>query len=142
MEFLDRIVEKRIKEAAERGDFDDLPGQGVPLKLDDDAMIPPELRMAYRILRNAGFVPPEVMALREISELERHIEVLSDNGERDHALRKLQLLRMKLEASGRFNAFNGAASVYSDRLLMRLGSGSPDASGNPEKSKNGADGGN
>ena len=45
-------AEQRILEAQTQGVFDDLPGAGAPLKLDDDAMVPEELRAAYRILKN------------------------------------------------------------------------------------------
>jgi hypothetical protein len=67
---LEWIAEQRITEAAERGEFDDLPGAGQPLDLDDDPLVPGELRLAYRILKNAGFVPPELEAQREIRALE------------------------------------------------------------------------
>ncbi len=56
------IAEKRIAEAIERGELDDLPGEGRTLVLDDDRLVPEELRMAYRILKNAGYVPQEVEA--------------------------------------------------------------------------------
>lgn len=48
------LAEKKILEAASRGELDDLPGAGRPLDLDDDALVPEELRMASRILKNAG----------------------------------------------------------------------------------------
>ncbi len=54
------IAERRIEESMARGDFDDLPGRGRPLELEDDSHVPPELRMAYKVLRNAGCVPPEL----------------------------------------------------------------------------------
>ena len=60
MNYLDRIVENILAEAISKGELDNLPGTGEPLQLDDDRLIPEELRMAYRVLRNAGFVPPEV----------------------------------------------------------------------------------
>jgi len=56
------IAERKIEEALARGEFDDLPGEGRPLDLDDDALVPEDLRMAYRILKNAGFAPQEVQA--------------------------------------------------------------------------------
>jgi hypothetical protein len=56
------IAERKIEEAAARGEFDGLPGEGRPLDLDDDALVPEDLRMAYRILKNAGFAPQEVQA--------------------------------------------------------------------------------
>ena len=67
----DWVAEQKILEALARGELDDLPGAGRPLELDDDALVPQDLRLAYRILKNAGFVPPEVEARREIAELER-----------------------------------------------------------------------
>lgn len=59
MRLLDALVEQRIAAAAARGEFDDLPGAGAPLTLDDDALVPEEVRVANRILKNAGFVPPQ-----------------------------------------------------------------------------------
>lgn len=88
---LDQIAERKIAEAVERGDFDDLPGAGQPLDLTDDALIPEDLRMAYRILKNAGFVPPEVETLNEIAALERI--ALGDA----LAVKKLALLRARVE---------------------------------------------
>ena len=92
----DALVEERIQEAFRRGDFDDLPGAGRPLALDDDGLVPPEVRIAYRILKNAGFVPPEVLERREIAELEAEIEGIRDAVARQHALTRLALLRTRL----------------------------------------------
>ena len=50
------VAEQRIREALNRGDLDNLPGEGRPLALDDDASIPEELRMAYRLLKNGGYL--------------------------------------------------------------------------------------
>ena len=99
---LDLIAERKIAEAISRGELDDLPGQGRPLDLDDDALVPEDLRLAYRILKNAGFVPPEVQALNEIAELERLAGLDSK------AARKLALLRTKIEAG------------YYDKVLRKL----------------------
>jgi hypothetical protein len=60
---LELIAEKKITEALEKGEFDDLPGRGRPLDLQEDPLVPEDLRMAYRILRNAGYVPEEVKRL-------------------------------------------------------------------------------
>jgi len=54
---LDAQVEQRILQAIKYGEFDDLPGSGKPLDLEDDRLIPEELRLAHRILKNAGYVP-------------------------------------------------------------------------------------
>ena len=95
----DAIAEKKIAEAIARGELDDLPGAGKPLELDDDANVPEDLRVAYRILKNAGFVPPEVESLREIGELERLVEEKAvDDPAKAKLLRKIALLRTASEA--------------------------------------------
>jgi hypothetical protein len=60
---LDFLAERRVAEAVLRGELDDLPGAGRPLDLEDDALVPEELRAANRILKNAGIAPPEVKKL-------------------------------------------------------------------------------
>lgn len=77
---LDFLVEQRLSEAVSRGEFDDLPGAGKPLALDDDPLVPEELRLAHRILKNAGFVPRAV-----------------EDAERARAMKKLALLRARLD---------------------------------------------
>jgi hypothetical protein len=89
---LDFLAEQRIADAVSRGELEGLPGEGRPLELDDDKLVPEELRLAYRILKNAGFVPPEVEALKEIADLERLVTKDSK------AARKLALLKTRIEA--------------------------------------------
>ena len=54
---LEALVEARIERAIARGELNDLPGQGSPLALDEETCVAPELRLAFRILKTAGFVP-------------------------------------------------------------------------------------
>jgi hypothetical protein len=89
---LEFLAEKKIEEALARGELDDLPGEGRPLELDDDVLVPEDLRLAYRILKNAGFVPPEVETLNEIAALERLV------AQDSKAVRKLALLKASIEA--------------------------------------------
>jgi hypothetical protein len=92
MWLLDRLAEQRIAQAIERGELDDLAGAGRPLQLDDDALVPEELRVAYRILKNAGFIPPEVQARREIGDISTLLSTLDDPEDRGRARRRLELL--------------------------------------------------
>ncbi|HZV97826.1 MAG TPA: DnaJ family domain-containing protein [Methylophilaceae bacterium] len=118
MHAFESIAEQRISEAVARGEFDHLPGQGQPLNLDEDLLVPQDLRMAYRILKNAGYVPPEVHTLNEIGALERLVQSLDHGAERDRALRKLRLLSMQLgELRGGSLQLE---SDYYDRLVQRL----------------------
>jgi hypothetical protein len=118
MTAFDLLAERRIAEAIARGELDGLPGQGKPLDLGDDALVPQELRLAWRILKNAGLVPPEVETLREMADLERCVDALGEGGPRAAALRKLELLRLRLAAGGRDGAL-GPGSPYVDRVLRR-----------------------
>ncbi|MGB9761663.1 MAG: DUF1992 domain-containing protein [Caldimicrobium thiodismutans] len=69
-----KIAEERIREAMERGEFDDLELKGKPLELKEDPFVPEELRIAYRMLKNAGFLPKEVELRKEIAELENYLD--------------------------------------------------------------------
>ena len=71
MLLIDSLAEEKILAAVRRGEFEDLPGSGKPLALDQDISIPEELRVGYRLLRNAGCLPPELSLRREIREVDR-----------------------------------------------------------------------
>lgn len=95
---LELLAERKIEEAVSRGELDNLPGAGRPLALDDDPLIPEALRLAYRILKNAGFVPPEVDQLNEIHQLEDLVlRGTSDTQAHSRAVRKLALLKTRIE---------------------------------------------
>lgn len=96
MWLIDRLAEERIRQAQEEGTFDDLPGAGRPLALEDDPLVPETLRVAYRILRNAGYLPPEVVLRREIREVEALIAQAVGVEQRRSAVRRLELLRWRL----------------------------------------------
>jgi len=91
----DAIAERRILQAIARGELDGLPGAGRPLPLDDDALVPNETRVAYRILKNAGFVPAEILERREIARLEALLPGL-DASARARTLARLAVLRTHL----------------------------------------------
>src|SRR5215212_4570321 len=95
---LDLIAEEKILDAMRAGAFDDLPGAGRPLALDDDRLIPEELRIAYRILKNAGYLPPEIEARKEAATLRKLITAATDDAARRRALTKLALIEARLEA--------------------------------------------
>ena len=106
---LDFLVEQKLSEAVSRGELDNLPGAGKPLALDDDPLVPEELRLAYRILKNAGFVPPEVESLGEIGQLERFVAETKDDAARAKAVKKLALLKTRLD------------SLYYDKAVAKFG---------------------
>ena len=120
MLLFDLIVEQRIQEAMEAGAFDDLPGAGRPLALDDDSLVPESLRAAFRVLKNAGYVPPEVHALRQMRELTRYIEGATDESERRRAVAKLDLLAARLSMSRGLGGYMRIESQYYEQVVQRL----------------------
>jgi DnaJ homologue, subfamily C, member 28, conserved domain len=92
MSTFDNIAERRIREAQENGEFDDLPGAGAPLAFDDDALVPEELRAGYRLLKNAGFLPPELEAHQEIRKLEQLLETVEDEAGRSRLYARINFL--------------------------------------------------
>ncbi len=56
----DKIAEHKIREAMENGEFDELPGKGAPLELEDDRHLPQDIRLVHKILKNADVLPPEL----------------------------------------------------------------------------------
>ena len=82
-------VEEKIREAIERGDFDNLPGKGKPLDLTDWRNTPAEMRMAYSVLKSSGYTPPEVSIKNEIAELKALIKQTTDQQERIRLINKL-----------------------------------------------------
>lgn len=102
------------------GEFDALPGAGRPLDLNDDALVPPELRMAWRILKNAGYIPPEVEALRDVAQLEQALAHAEEDAEKRRLSLKLSLIRARLAARGMDLRL---VPGYEDKLTARLGGG-------------------
>ncbi|KOC87411.1 DUF1992 domain-containing protein [Winslowiella iniecta] len=106
MWLIDQLVEQHIREAQAAGELDQLPGQGKPLILDDDSHVPPELRTSYRLLKNAGYLPPELEMKREAIELDSLLQSLDPGDQRyQPGLKRLTLLEMKLKQAGMTTAF-------------------------------------
>lgn len=115
------LVERRIEEAIARGELDDLPGAGRPLALDDDLLVPAELRVAHRILKNAGYLPPEAQQLGEVNQLIAQIERDAIAPDLDApTARRLRALLIQLDASGRTATAQAAWLRYQDALAQRL----------------------
>jgi len=91
---LDQVVEQIIQEAMARGDFDDLPGKGKPLDLDAYFSAPEDLRLAYSVLKNAGYLPEEVELLREVAALRARLDACTDDAERAGVLRAIDEKQM------------------------------------------------
>ncbi len=119
MLIIDQWAERHIEEALHDGAFDNLPGHGEPLKLDDDSYIPVELRSGYRLLKNAGCLPPELEMRNEALELQDLLHSIHEQHPDYQTLKKrLILLELRLRQSGLSTDF--LYGEYADRLFYRL----------------------
>jgi hypothetical protein len=96
MDFFFKIAERRIMEAIANGEFDDLEGKGRPIVFEDETWIPEDLRMAYRFLKNAGCVPPELEMRKEVINMCELLNTIDDDKERLKKIRELNFKLLKL----------------------------------------------
>ena len=75
------LIDRQIREATERGEFDELPHQGEPLPLEDDTLAS-DHEMAFRMLRDAGYAPPWIEADKEVRALLARRDELMARGAR------------------------------------------------------------
>ncbi len=99
MKWFQFIAEQKINKAIENGELKTEGWKDKPLDLSNDHMVPDDLKMAYKLLKNAGYVPPEVEARKEISRLEQLIATTEDEHTRIRQMRKLSVLLTKVEAN-------------------------------------------
>ncbi|HLE72449.1 MAG TPA: DUF1992 domain-containing protein [Vicinamibacteria bacterium] len=97
MDWLERLAEERIREAMERGEFDDLPLAGKPLPVESNGFVPEDLRLAYKLLKDAGFLPPEMELRKEIVSLKELLSTVEDEGERLKVRRRIDDLALRLD---------------------------------------------
>ena len=120
---LERIAEERIREAVQRGEFENLPGRGKPLKLEDDQHIPDDLRLAYKVLKNADCLPPELELKKEIRTAEELLGSLRDEGEKYRQIKKINFLIMKLNMMRKGSVCWEEKQRYYEKICETLGGG-------------------
>jgi hypothetical protein len=117
MSFFDRIVEERIRTAQTEGAFDNLPGKGKPLNLEDDSGVPEDLRLAYKILKNSNCLPIEMELRKEFLNLRKLLNAAIDEPTRRELRRELNLIALSLN----LRAKHLGAFDLPNNLLQELG---------------------
>jgi hypothetical protein len=117
----DKIVEERIKDAQRKGEFDNLPGSGKPLDLEDSGSVPEDLRVAYKILKNADYIPPELELKKEIRKTEDLLAGMEDTAEKYKVLKKLNYLVMKVNLMRNTPVMFEESELYSEKLIDKFG---------------------
>ena len=120
-EAFNKIAEKKIREAMDEGQFDDLPGKGQPLQLEEDRHIPEDIRLAHKILKNADCLPPELELRKEILTIEELLAGEKDTREKYRQMKRLNFLILKLNMSRRSSLSLEKNQVYYERLVDKMG---------------------
>lgn len=119
MSVIDLWAERHIQEALNKGELSNLNGEGKPLQLDYDSQVPEELRAGYRILKNSGYLPPELQQKKEALNLLHILQQLSPDNPKYMAIsQQLALLELKLKQANINTDF--LYGEYSTRLSHHL----------------------
>lgn len=116
----DKIADQKIREAIENGEFEDLPGKGQPLNLEDDSHLPQDLRLAYKILKNADCLPPELELRNEIRTTEALLAGIQDTQEKYKQIQKLNYLMMKLGMTRKGSLMLEENKLYYEKVLDKV----------------------
>jgi hypothetical protein len=120
MDILAKIAEQRIREAMERGEFDNLAYHGKPLQLEDLSGVPEHLRMGYKILKDAGVLPPEMQLKKELLALQDLINACYDEDERHRLQHKLNEHTLRYNVLMERHAHTPTHQQYAAKLRKKL----------------------
>jgi hypothetical protein len=120
MSYFWRIAEERIKEAQRAGAFDNLPGKGKPLDLEDLSWVPEDLRIGYLVLKNAHVLPPEAELLKDIHTIEDLLKHVEDEGERRALAKSIQFKLIRLDMLKRRSMPLRSIRDYSRKMVDKL----------------------
>lgn len=115
------IAERKINEAVARGELDHLALKGQPICRDDLCAVPEELRMGYKILKNAGILPEELQLRRELLTLQNLLDVCRDEEERKALKKRLTVRTLHYNILMERNTRNLAFRSYQARVEQKLG---------------------
>lgn len=121
MSYFWRIAEERILDAQRAGAFDDLPGKGKPLNLEDLSWVPEDLRIGYHILKNAHVLPPEAELLKDIHTLDDLLKHVEDEGQRRALAKSIQFKMIRLDLLKRRSMSITSVRNYSRKLVTKFG---------------------
>lgn len=120
LSYFARVVEERIREAQREGAFENLPGKGKPLQLEDQSLIPEDLRLSYHILKNAHVLPPEAELRKEIKTLQDLLKYVEDESERKTMAKEIEWKMIRLDLLRRRSFSWQTTRFYGKKLVRRL----------------------
>ncbi len=120
------IAERRIAEAIKDGTLNTESWKNRPLPLErEDGFVPEDLRMAYKILKNSGYLPPEIETRKEVQKLEDLIAKTEDAHLRIKQIKKLNVLLMKLDSQRSRPSSINDDDPYYRKVVEKISSRTP-----------------
>lgn len=116
-----KIIEEKIKEAQERGEFDNLPGSGKPLDLEDESRIPEDLRLSHKVLKNANCLPPELELRNEIRAMADLLSGIPDEEEKYRQIKRINLKITNLNMMGHSSPLLDQDQIYFKKIVDNMG---------------------
>lgn len=120
MSILASIAERKISQAIEDGTLDCSKFKNKPLVYEDDSFVPADLKMAYKMLKNSGYLPAEIETRKEIHNLEQLIAKTEDAHLRLKQMKKLNVLMMKLDSQRSTPSSINDQNDYFDRVIEKV----------------------
>jgi hypothetical protein len=125
LEAIRLIAERKISEAIQQGQLNIESWRNRPLPMTSDHMIPEELRMAYKVLKNAGYLPPEIETKKEIQQLRDLLSACEDEQIRVKQIKKLNYLMLKLNTMKGDTVSLESQEEYYRKIVERISVNKP-----------------
>lgn len=121
MDILALLAENKIREAIKNGDLNNLPGSGKPLDVEDLSHVPEDLRVGYKILKNANVLPVEMEIKKDIVTLQQLIDYCYDEKEKKQLTKRLneKILRFNMLMDQRKDV-SPALSFYKEKIYNKF----------------------
>ena len=120
MSIFEKIAERRIEQAMANGEFDNLSCKNKPLQLNDMDMVPEELRLSYKILKNAGILPEEIELKKNIYNLRDLLNACADEDERKKLKATITEKQLRYNMLMESKGVKTVDLFYQDKIMEKL----------------------
>lgn len=122
MDWAASIANEKIREAQLRGEFDNLPGAGKPLPEDELRGVPDELRIGFKLLKDAGMLPEEMQLRKDMVTLQDLLLACREEEEKEKLINQLNAkkLRYRILMEDRGWSGVGAFADYEEQIQRKL----------------------
>ena len=120
MSIFEIIAEKRIEQAIAEGAFDNLQNKVKPLANDNMDHVPEEMRMAYKILKNAGIIPEEIELKKGIVHISNLLDSCTNENEKKELRMKLNEKQLRYNIIMESRGLRKIDPAYENKIYDRL----------------------